>query len=331
MDLKTNLNFRNQLKPIGLIKAKSIQFMNSNKVLKVLFDTGSDTTFISRKALPKGCNPKTVTNFEVMGIGGKKPHNQSVVLKDIIFPEFSPTRKIDKTIKAIVLEDECPYDIILGVDVMVPLGIDVSCTTQTISWSDLKVSWKPQKYFDDSTLSNMARNSHAFYCDDPLSEWIDARAYYAQPDNGKLKESLYDVVPTKEITDQQLHLTSEQRNDLFNVLEKFKPLFNGNLVKNNFLGTYKGPKVRLELKKGAEPHSQRPYPVPHKHKHIFKQELDRLEEIGILSRTGPSEWLAPTFLIPKKDGRVRWITDFRQLNERIKRQVYNLPRIQDML
>jgi RNase H-like domain found in reverse transcriptase/Reverse transcriptase (RNA-dependent DNA polymerase) len=34
---------------------------------------------------------------------------------------------------------------------------------------------------------------------------------------------------------------------------------------------------------------------------------------------------------PKKDGRVRWISDFRKRNEQIRRKVYNLPKIQDIL
>jgi hypothetical protein len=38
-----------------------------------------------------------------------------------------------------------------------------------------------------------------------------------------------------------------------------------------------------------------------------------------------------TFIIPKKDGRVRWITDFRELNKFLKRRVYPLPFIQDVL
>ena len=267
----------------------------------------------------------------------------------MILPEFSPTRKIDSPFKALILDEKCPYDIIMGRDMMVPLGIDVSCTTQTISWNDLKVPWKNSKYFNDELLKDkMAMNAHAFSNSDPISEWIDARDSahtFVGMTNGKkrhgrekhsfaaekLKESLYEVIPTSEITDMQLHLSLEQRKELFKVLDRFKPLFNGNLVANNYLGTYKGQKVRLELKPGVTPHSQRPYPVPYKHKDVFKQELDRLVKIGILSKTGPSKWLAPTFLIPKKDGRVRWISDFRELNKCIKRKVYNLPKIQDIL
>jgi hypothetical protein len=50
-----------------------------------------------------------------------------------------------------------------------------------------------------------------------------------------------------------------------------------------------------------------------------------------LSRCGGSEWLAGTIIILKKDRRVRWISDFRERNKVIKRKVYNLPRIRDIL
>ena len=67
------------------------------------------------------------------------------------------------------------------------------------------------------------------------------------------------------------------------------------------------------------------------HKDVFKTELERLCQAGVLQRWGPSEWLSPTFVIPKKDGRVRWVSDFCALNKVIKCKVYNLPRIQDIL
>ena len=39
--------------------------------------------------------------------------------------------------------------------------------------------------------------------------------------------------------------------------------------------------------------------------------LDRLVAIGVLTKINCSEWAAPNFIIPKKDGRVRFISDFR--------------------
>jgi hypothetical protein len=54
-------------------------------------------------------------------------------------------------------------------------------------------------------------------------------------------------------------------------------------------------------------------------------------EIGVLKRCSDSEWTAPTFIIPKKNGTVRFIPDFRTLNEELKRKPYPIPKIAQML
>ena len=50
-----------------------------------------------------------------------------------------------------------------------------------------------------------------------------------------------------------------------------------------------------------------------------------------MSYQGASEWGMPSFIVPKKDGRVRWISDLRELNKVIRRKKYPLPIITDVL
>ena len=64
---------------------------------------------------------------------------------------------------------------------------------------------------------------------------------------------------------------------------------------------------------------------------MFKQELDKLEALNVLKKFNRSQWGAPSFLIPKKDSTVRFISDFREINKCILQQPYPIPKIQDLL
>jgi hypothetical protein len=57
----------------------------------------------------------------------------------------------------------------------------------------------------------------------------------------------------------------------------------------------------------------RAYPIPHIHEETVRKEAERLCREGVLAKDSNSEWAAPTFFIPKKEGTVRFVTDFRQL------------------
>jgi uncharacterized protein YfaA (DUF2138 family) len=72
--------------------------------------------------------------------------------------------------------------------------------------------------------------------------------------------------------------------------------------------------IHLELQKDAKPFHGRPYPLPKRHEQVFKDELQHFCDIGVLKRCGLSKWLLHLCFIAKKDSRVCWISNFRELN-----------------
>jgi hypothetical protein len=63
---------------------------------------------------------------------------------------------------------------------------------------------------------------------------------------------------------------------------------------------------------------------------VTKGEIDRLEMIGLSTRVQSAKWAAPTFVIPKKNGTVRIITDFHMLNACLKRKPFPMPKIPEI-
>ena len=90
-------------------------------------------------------------------------------------------------------------------------------------------------------------------------------------------------------------------------------------------------RVHIDLKDNAMPISSKPYKVPQAHVKVFKEEIERLEKIGLFTRVQLSEWASPTFCIPKKDGRIRIVTDYRKVNKLVKRKAHPLPNIMDTI
>ena len=109
------------------------------------------------------------------------------------------------------------------------------------------------------------------------------------------------------------------------MLKKYEELFDGTL------GDFKTAPVKLELKTDAVPTYSRPFPVPRIHLETFKKEIKRLEKIGVLVKCSDSPWASPTFIIPKSDGTVRSVSDFRKVNAQLVRKPFPIPKITDIM
>jgi len=110
-----------------------------------------------------------------------------------------------------------------------------------------------------------------------------------------------------------------------NVQQSFPKLFQG-------LGTLKGD-YQIQLKSDAKPYAlytARNVPIPLRGK--VKQELERMEKLGVISKVDkPTLWCAGMVVVPKKSGDVRICVDLKPLNESVLRETHPLPGVDETL
>jgi hypothetical protein len=56
------------------------------------------------------------------------------------------------------------------------------------------------------------------------------------------------------------------------------------------------------------------------------KEVERLCKLGVLERQPASEWALPSFIIPKKDKIVCFLSDFWEVNKRLLRKPISIPK-----
>ena len=297
---------------------------SSNKLLRILFDSGSRRTMIHQRVLPKGVTPQRLNEPAQMStLAGTHTVRGAVQMKSIHLPELDKNRIIDRQ-DCLVFNSDCRYDMILGQDFLRKTGIDLRFSTGRVEWlgNDMPMrdpEW--DKHNDTERILDQygLDEEDEFFAEALGEDCFDS--FLSQP----ILDPLYEQVEPAVVAKQQHHLTEEQQADLTAVLERHTKLFDGTL------GKYPHKKMHIDVIDGAEPKHCRPYPVPRVHEGVFKRTLDDMVQRGVLEKQGTSEWAHPCFITPKKDGRARWIGDLRELNKVIKRRQYPLPIINDIL
>ena len=109
------------------------------------------------------------------------------------------------------------------------------------------------------------------------------------------------------------------------ILDKFSDVFEEGLGEMNTFT------ASLQLKPGATPRFVKARPVPFAIKQAIEQELDRLEEAGIVEKVTHSKWASPVVPVPKPNGRLRLCGDYKvTINSSLEIDQYPLPKPDDL-
>ena len=209
---------------------------------------------------------------------------------------------------------------IIGRDILDSLGLVLNFKNNTIEWEGATTPMKSPDFLTNPLHDYL---EDTFYWHNDL---LESDALQSATDRlKKILDAKYEKADLAEVCRNCTHLTPEEQTKLLNVLQRHESLFDGTL------GRWEGRDYDIDLKPGATPYHARPFPIPRIHEATLKLELERLCKIGVLKKVNHSEWAVPTFIVPKKDGSVRFISDLRKINKRILRKPYPIPHIQDLL
>jgi len=234
------------------------------------------------------------------------------------FPEFNESKTFITQPDIVYLEkSKIPptYDLILGVETLTKLGAILNFQELSVTINQQTL---PMKSFDQLRNFKDLREQMKAFTEPASTRQATSRV-------SEILDAKYEKANLPSIVESATHLTTTQRAGLLKALQDYEELFDGTL------GDWKTKPVSLKLKEGVKPYHGRPYPVPQKHLGPTKRDVERLVKIGVLKRQPDSEWASPAFIVPKKNQTVRSIADLREVNKRIVRHPFPIPKISSML
>jgi len=157
----------------------------------------------------------------------------------------------------------------------------------------------------------------------PIIQWDDLFIEMSY----KIESVAEPIIKIHSVVNNLSHLTTKQKQLLHDHLKEYFSLFDGTLGR-----AMKAPPITIQLSEGAPSSIHcRPIPVPQSKIALVKKEIEELVKAEVLESCDPAPWAFPTFAVPKKDGSIRIVTDFRRLNEVIKRVPFPMPTLSQLI
>ena len=287
---------------------------------RVLLDSGSDGDLLFvQKGLKENVPFKERFRPQKWRTSNGTFRTTKVGNLDMIFPEFSESKVMHLTPDIVDIpekEAKPAYDLILGTETLAKLGVILDFESKTITIDQCKLNMVSNTSFTDQKSINAQFKEHL----EPASTREATKRAIG------ILDAVYEKANLPEVIHEECsHLTLLQQSKLLGLLKRYETLFDGTL------GDWQTNPVKFNLQLGAKPYHGRAFPIPHIHKETLKKEVTRLVNLGVLKKQPSSEWASPTFIIPKSNQTVRFISDFREVNKRIIRTPFPIPKIKDLL
>ena len=103
--------------------------------------------------------------------------------------------------------------------------------------------------------------------------------------------------------------------------DEFPNLFGG-------IWKIKNTPVQLHIDTDVTPKQQKHRRIPFHIRKDVEKELQRLEDLDIIEQVGgPTPWVSPIVVVPKKTGEIRLCVDMREANKAVQREKHPMPTV----
>jgi hypothetical protein len=133
-----------QESPMTICTADTIATIRSQRLLRVLFDSGLNVSMIKRSALPKGVITKLLCDTKlVRTLAGCLKTQEVFTMQDIRLPEFDKNRRINQQ-KVLMFDNKnVKYNIILGTNFLSKTRIKLNYSEGNMEWFDCSIPLCP--------------------------------------------------------------------------------------------------------------------------------------------------------------------------------------------
>ncbi len=105
------------LTPVTIMVVDTSSSVMSKTLLRVLLGSGSTTTLINKRCLPRNCKPREIIRSrKVNTIAGTYISTEVVVMRNLRLPEFNKNRNVDQQKAHVFQSETCKYNVILDAD-----------------------------------------------------------------------------------------------------------------------------------------------------------------------------------------------------------------------
>ncbi|GJR93716.1 reverse transcriptase domain-containing protein [Tanacetum coccineum] len=298
---KTNINAQGR---VYLLKDKNAHqdpnvvtgmFLLNQHLVKVLFDSGADRSFISLSLASMLNIPSiTIDTFYDIEMADGNSVSTNTVIKGCTLTLLNQPFEID--LMPIKLGS---FDIVVGMDWLSKYHAKILCDEKVVHIS------------------------------------IDGETLIIRGDRSKTRLNLISCIKTERYISRGCQVfmiqvmekkADEKRLEDIPVVKEFPDVFPEDLPG---IPPVRQVEFQIDLIPGAAPIARTPYRLAPSEMQELSNQLQELTDRGFI-RPSTSPWGAPVLFVKKKDGSFRMCIDYRELNKLTIKNRYPLPRIDDL-